>query len=233
MPTKVSAFPGLTGNQLKILAMITMTIDHIGFILLPQSLLLRMIGRLSMPIYAFLIAEGCHYTKNRPKYLLTMLGMALLCQTVSFLATGTLYQCILVTFSLSISLIYLMDHALHKQSVAATGAALAGFCAAFFLCQVLPGLLPGTDYGIDYGFMGVLLPLFPYLGKTKWQKLGYMAIGLTLLCLYYGWIQWLSLATLLPLMLYNGRRGKASLKYLFYLFYPAHIAILYLIAMVI
>ena len=60
----------LTGNQLKLIAMLTMTIDHIGVILLPQYRFLRIIGRLSMPIYAFMIAEGCHYTHDRKAYFL-------------------------------------------------------------------------------------------------------------------------------------------------------------------
>ena len=48
--------PGLTGNQLKIIAMIAMTFDHVGVQLFPQVLWLRLIGRLAMPIYAFMIA---------------------------------------------------------------------------------------------------------------------------------------------------------------------------------
>lgn len=231
MPTKVSAFPGLTGNQLKFLAMLTMTIDHIGFILLPQYLILRIIGRLSMPIYAFMIAEGCRYTKNRAKYLLTMIAMAVLCQAVTFVATGSLYQCILVTFSLSISLIYLLDNAVRKRSVVVAVAAAAGLGAAYFLAEILPGLLPGTDFDIDYGFVGIILPIFPFIGKTKWQKLVLTAIALVGLSLSSHWVQWFGLAALIPLALYSGKRGRASLKYLFYIFYPAHIAILYLINM--
>ena len=61
---------GLTGNQLKLLALITMTIDHIGMILFPHIPLFRIIGRLSMPIFAYMIAEGCRHTRNRKKYLL-------------------------------------------------------------------------------------------------------------------------------------------------------------------
>ena len=49
---------GLTGNQLKLIALITMTIDHIGYILLPQYRILRIIGRLAFPIYAYMIAVG-------------------------------------------------------------------------------------------------------------------------------------------------------------------------------
>ena len=43
---------GLTGNQLKLIALVTMTIDHVGLLLLPQLVILRIIGRLSMPLYA-------------------------------------------------------------------------------------------------------------------------------------------------------------------------------------
>ena len=60
----------LTSNQLKLLAMVTMTLDHIGVHLFPQCLFLRIIGRLAMPIYAYMIAEGCAHTRNRKQYLL-------------------------------------------------------------------------------------------------------------------------------------------------------------------
>lgn len=222
---------GLSGNQLKLLALLTMTIDHIGLILLPQHSILRIIGRLSMPIYAYMIAEGCRYTKNRARYLLSMVGLAAVCQVVSYVVTGTLYQCILVTFSMSISLIWLLDLAISKQNISSKLALAAGLGAVFFLCEVLPMLLPGTDYRIDYAMVGVLLPIFPFMGKTKWQKLGFLALGLVTMCLYHGGIQWYSLLALLPLALYGGHRGKASFKYLFYIYYPLHIVVIEAIAM--
>ena len=55
---------GLSGNQLKVIAMVTMAIDHIGAYLLPQAMWMRIIGRLAFPIYAFLIAEGCRHTRS-------------------------------------------------------------------------------------------------------------------------------------------------------------------------
>ena len=222
---------GLSGNQLKLLALLTMTIDHIGLILLPQHSILRIIGRLSMPIYAYMIAEGCRYTKNRARYLLSMVGLAAVCQVVSYVVTGTLYQCILVTFSMSISLIWLLDLAISKQNISSKLALAAGLGAVFFLCEVLPMLLPGTDYRIDYAMVGVLLPIFPFMGKTKWQKLGFLTLGLVTMCLYHGGIQWYSLLALLPLALYGGHRGKASFKYLFYIYYPLHIVVIEAIAM--
>ena len=57
---------------LKMLALITMTCDHVGLQLFPDILIFRIIGRLAMPIYAFMIAEGCRHTRNRKKYLLLL-----------------------------------------------------------------------------------------------------------------------------------------------------------------
>lgn len=51
-------------NQLKIIACISMLIDHIGYVLFPDVTVLRLIGRIAMPIFAFFIGEGCLYTKT-------------------------------------------------------------------------------------------------------------------------------------------------------------------------
>ena len=59
---------GLTNNQLKIIAMISMLIDHIGVAMFPNVMILRIIGRLAFPIFAYMIAEGCFYTKNKARY---------------------------------------------------------------------------------------------------------------------------------------------------------------------
>lgn len=210
----------LTSNQLKLLAMLTMTIDHIGVQLFPGILWLRIVGRLSFPIYAYMIAEGCVHTRNRRNYLLQMAGLALLCQLVYFFAMGSLFQCILVTFTLSIVTIYAIDSKVRWR-------APATLLAVLFLTELLPLLLPGTDYAVDYGLLGVLLPVAVYLGKTRRQKLLLSAILLCLLALNFGGVQWYSLLALLPLALYSGQRGKRRIKWLFYLYYPLHLAAIY------
>lgn len=210
----------LTSNQLKVLAMITMTVDHIGVQLLPQYHILRMIGRLAFPIYAYLIAEGCAHTRDRRRYLLQMAGMALLCQLVYFFAMGSLFQCILVTFTLSVLVIYAIDSGSSAKAVLA-------LCAALFVTVFLPRLLPNTDFAVDYSIWGVLLPVAVYLADTKPRKLLSAAILLALLAVDYGGVQWYGLAALLPLALYDGTRGKARIKWLFYLYYPLHLVAVY------
>ena len=210
----------LTSNQLKLLAMLTMTLDHIGVQLYPGVLWLRIFGRLAFPIYAYMIAEGCAHTRNRRKYLLQMAGLALLCQLVYFFAMGSLFQCILVTFTLSILLIYACD----TGSRPLTALALLGVA---LVTVALPRLLPGTDFAIDYGFFGVLVPVAAYLGKTHREKLLFTAGALVALAWSVGGIQWYSLAALLPLALYGGQRGKRRMKWLFYLYYPLHLAAIY------
>lgn len=213
---------GLTGNQLKIIAMITMTCDHVGMMLFPRLLWLRLIGRLAMPIYAYMIAEGCRHTRDRKKYLLRLLGMGALCQLVYLLAMGSLYMCILITFSLSVILICLMDAAEQEKTTKAQINLAIGVLSVFFVCTVLPDLLPHTDYEIDYGLPGVLLPVLIYGGGTKG-----LLIGLALVALKYGGVQWFSFLAVPLLLAYNGQRGKANMGKFFYWYYPVHLVAIY------
>ncbi len=216
-----------TGNQLKIIALITMTCDHVGKELLPELTILQIIGRLAYPIFAYMIAEGAQHTKNRRKYLLMMAGLALVCQIVYFVAMGSLYQCVLVTFSLSIGLIYLFDYARNERTVVAWGVALTGLAAVYFVSEQLPMVLSHTDFMIDYGFAGIMLPVIVYPLRHKWEKLVAATIVLIMMCIPDGGIQWYSLLSVVLLSLYSGKRGKRKLKNLFYIYYPLHLAAIY------
>ncbi len=220
------SFPGLTGNQLKLIALITMTIDHVGMLLLPRVKILRAIGRIAFPIFAYMIAEGCQHTRDRKKYLLSMVFLAAICQVVYFFAMGSLFMCVLVTFSLSIGLIYLADYA-HSGGRFGTMGFYAALCGIFFLCYLAHEVLfPKTDFGIEYGLWGVLLPVFAHFGERKQKKLQYFTAGLALLDLTWGGIQWFSMAAIPLIALYNGKRGKWKMKYLFYIYYPLHLVVL-------
>lgn len=213
---------GLNGNQLKILAMIAMTCDHVGLQLFPEVDVLRIIGRLAMPIYAFMIAEGCRHTRSRKKYLLRLLGMGSLCQAVYLIAMGSWYQCILMTFSLSVLLIMLLDKAELEKTTAATVRLWAGAMLAFGLCVVLPDLLPHTDFAIDYGLPGVFLPVLIYGAGNRG-----LLVGLALVALNSGGMQWFSFFAVPLLLAYNGQRGTANLGRIFYWYYPIHLAAIY------
>ena len=122
----------LTGNQLKIVALITMTIDHIGKLIFPQYRVLRVIGRLAFPIFAFMIAEGCKYTKSSKSYLASIVTLAAVCQITLCVAEKSLHQNILVTFTLSIILILSIRKARESKAVADV---LASFSAAAVFLQ--------------------------------------------------------------------------------------------------
>ncbi len=221
----------LTGNQLKLIAAMAMTFDHIGAYLFPQIEILRIIGRIAFPIFAYMIAEGCAYTKSRKRYLFTMATAAAVFQTVYYLAEGSLYQCIFVTFTLSIILCFAVERAIKRNDVKGWMLAIAGVVIVYMITEVLPYILKNTDFSVDYGFYGVLIPVAVFVGRNKWDKLLLFAFGLIMLAMVSGYLQWYSLAAVPLLALYNGKRGKLKLKYFFYVFYPLHLVVIYLIGM--
>ena len=231
----------LSGNALKILAAIFMVIDHVGLMFFSDLIIFRIIGRLAFPIFAFMISEGAKYTKNKLRYFLLMFSLAAVCQIVYyFFDDGSLYMCILVTFSLSILLIYalqwakkclLSDSSKTWEKIVAPLSFILLSTAIYFLNGVVE---------IDYGFAGILVPvfasLFDFRGTDAPEVLKKLdTVPLRVLCLGVGLlilalesieIQFYSLLACLFLLLYSGERGKYKMKYFFYLFYPLHLVVL-------
>ena len=98
-----------SNNVLKIIACITMLIDHMGVVLFPKLMILRIIGRIAFPIFAFLLAEGCYYTRNKIRHLLVISGFAVVMQVVLFLATRMTDFSILIHFSIAVLLCLVID----------------------------------------------------------------------------------------------------------------------------
>ena len=233
---------------IKIIAALSMLADHAGMILFPELSWLRIIGRLALPLYALCIAEGFRYTRNRLTYFLRVFILGALCQVVYILMSSDLYLGILLTFSLSIILLFFLDALLcacktkanpictafeklfKKAPSKAWAIVLCAFCfAASLACVVTLTVFVKVDYGLT----GVLFPVLVYLGgSTRLGKFFGAAAGTVLLaCNLEGSMTpraW-SLLALAPLALYNGKPGKYKLKYFFYVFYPAHLVILYAI----
>ena len=231
MSSVIKKFQVLSGNQLKILALFAMTCDHVGLQFFPQIVILRIIGRLAFPIFAYMIAEGCQYTKNRTKYLLVIAGFAALYQAIYFAVMRSVFQCIFVSFTLAILLIYLLDYGRHRKKWFAWLPFVSVLSAVIFVSGILPYLIPKTGFAIDYDLWGILLPVGIYLFKNTWLRLAFIAADLSVLAIHAAWYQWFALLVIPLLLLYSGKRGKWKLKYLFYIYYPLHLAAIYAIAM--
>lgn len=221
----------MNANLLKIIAMISMTIDHAGMMLYPEQKWMRMVGRIAFPIFAFMIAEGCRYTHDRKKYFCQIAGIGIAMQIVYYIAMGSLYQSVFISFSLAILLIYAIDQAKKEQKIKYwiyAGLTAGGIA---FLTLLLPEILSDTDYAIDYGVVGIAIPILCYYAKERKTKVAVFTIGLVALSIACGGVQWCGLAAVPLAAFYNGQRGRWKLKTLFYVYYPLHLAALYLLSM--
>ncbi len=233
----------LTGNQLKISAAFLMLVDHMGVMLYPGIEMFRIIGRLSFPLFAFFIAEGCVYTKNKRNYFLGIFLLGIFCQVIFYVTQKSTNFGILITFSFSILLCYLLEYTKTTLFSKDKGIFRKFLLIIVFLFAVYVTYLFNQRYHVDYGFYGCVLPLFACLFRSiKANQKTYLSgmdknvvhvilfgIGLLILSLEYGGIQMYSLLALPLLLFYSGKRGKHKLKLFFYIFYPTHFAVLALV----
>ncbi len=219
-----------TGNQLKLIAAVAMTIDHIGVCLFPQLVWLRAVGRIAFPIFAYFIGEGFVHTRSRKRYWLTLMGLALIFQTVFFVAERSLYQGIFVTFSGSLGLCFLADMLMKKRRLWDLCVFLTGLLAAYVFSEILPEVITSCDFEVDYGYWGMVLPVTVVVARSKGFRMALVFFVLVMMCMGFEAVQWWCLCALPFLALYNGKRGKAKMKSFFYIYYPLHMGIIWLIA---
>lgn len=234
-------FSFLSANIIKILGAIFMVIDHIGVILFPNVIFLRILGRLSMPLFAYMIAEGAHYTKNKLKYFLLIFGLGVIFQVVFYAIEQSLYMGILITFSTSILIIYALQ--LFKAKIFNKTIVLTILSFLLFATSIVITFFLNKYLQIDYGFWGCLLPVFASVFRLKIDNsksvktfdnvpLNVLTFSVALIFIRtpLGTIQNYALLTLPILLLYSGKRGKINLKFFFYIFYPLHLVIIYAIS---
>ena len=230
----------LSGNALKLIAAAAMLVDHVGLIFFPRLSIFRIIGRLAFPIFAFMIAEGCRYTRSKLRYFLTMAGIAAVCQIAYFIALKDSSMSVFVTFSVSILLVYYLQY-LKKTLWSGEHSRLYKifiFVSFFLLLFLMYAINMKVD--IDYGFAGCIMPVFTALFHSdantpeSLKKLDRneihvltTSVAMVYMAAVNRPIQYFSLLTIPLLLLYSGKRGKAKLKYFFYLFYPLHLVALY------
>ena len=224
---------GLNRNQLKIIALITMLIDHIGIVFFSNMVAFRVIGRISFPIFAFVIAEGLHYTRDKFKYISRIFIFAILSQLPYTLLFQTYQLNILFTLFISIVLIIIAEKI--KTSKIRGDKILFTILTSVLMLFLLI-IEPLNLY--DYGIYGILVVMAFYFFRNN-NNIKFGAFVLLTLCYYFknlylnNWcfefsvfVQNFSLLAILILLNYNNFKGKLNLKYVFYIFYPLHLIIL-------
>lgn len=230
----------LTNNAIKILACLFMLCDHVGALLLPKVLVLRAIGRLAYPLFAYMFAEGCYYTKNKWKHAIILGLFAIVIQIVYFVFDNSFDLSIMAIFFISLGLIRLFDllyNNIQKKNTALIVVYGIIFAVAFgIVLYVTRFISPKVThvFEVNYGFYGIITPVVIYILKRIFNEKYIMMFGLAAM-ITLKIIFWmtpysaLSYLALIILFFYNGERGKWKLKYFFYIFYPAHMVLIYLI----
>lgn len=200
-------------DMLKLIAILTMFIDHMGHVLFPHLIILRVIGRIAFPIFALHIVIGYINTSNLKNYILRLAAFALISQIpFSFFGRGLN---IFFTLLLGLLAIYLFES--NRRGL------------LFILFLAIPLFTYYITY-FDYGLYGVLMILLFYIFYEDPKKLILSFTGLTLIyCIDVNYYVQLFSILALPLFYMNFEIDIKLNRYFFYSFYPLHITILLLI----
>jgi hypothetical protein len=226
----------MSNHVLKWIAIISMTIDHIGVYLIPfdhpAHIYFRLIGRLAFPLFAFLIAQGYKHTKDVFKYMKRLLIFAAAIEIFMVLFYIVFFNQPSFGGYLAQSLSFNIFWTL-----------LFGLIALYLYhhenLDMKLGILPLLVLSIylQYSFYGVLLIMvFGIVKSLKWQSI--IIFILTALYVFHPLllfdqsfsdiflVQMFAVLVMVPVYFYNGKRGK-QMRYFFYFYYPLHIALLY------
>lgn len=226
----------LNSNQIKLIAIIAMTIDHIAWAVFPGTqkiwyvVALHIIGRLTAPIMWFFIAEGCAHTHNRKKYLIRLFLFA----AVSHFAYD---------FAFGIPFLPLSTGVFNQTSVMwslAWGAALTFICQSERIPQwgklIISLLVCLIAFPSDWSSIAVMCPLFLFAHRGKFRlqaadiviwSFVYALVYFLFLDKLYGALQMFTFLSIPVLAGYNGERGKwKGMKWFFYIYYPAHLIVI-------
>ena len=233
--------PSATFNSahIKHIALVTMLIDHIGVVLLPDVPLLRMIGRLSFILFTFLLAEGARHTRSRLKYGLRLFALALISQVPYSMAKygeTLVFDDLNVFFLLasSVAMIQVMDLVKGQR-----------FEYIYKVLIVAAFSIAGYNLNIEYDFYGYALVacFYQWHGDKGSILVAVTAVTIALLPLFlifvdgmkipravfYSLHEAIGLISLVFILNYNGEKGRQIHKAFYYFFYPAHLILLIII----
>ena len=244
METVLRPYQKLSGSALKILAVFTMLIDHIGatiLVVIPnvnrlteneQALVntlytvCRSIGRTAFPLFCFLLVEGVLYTHSRLRYAIRLFLFAFLSEVPFDLCfRGVLmdlsYQNVFFTLAIGMVTIWGLDAVVHNEVLTDMASEKIGLLVKGLavLGVLSAGCLVAYFTKSDYGASGVLLIAILYLFHNNRVNAGLLGLVLFIDSPF-------AALGFLAMQTYNGKRGL-SLKYVFYLFYPVHLLMLY------
>lgn len=208
----------MSSFSLKIIAIIAMTLDHWN-VILGGPIYMRILGRLSFPIFSFLIGEGYRHTKNKKKYFVKIFLYSILLQMpVYFFYSKEEKLNIFFTLASGILLLSILEN--NKMSNV-----IKYFCALILLII--------SEYlKFDYGSYGIISIFIFYKFKEKKMLISFLFLLVNIVYIVSGKIfsiQIFSLFSLIFIFKYNGKEGKKN-KQFFYLYYPTHILLLYLLS---
>ncbi len=219
----------MTGFIIKIIACLTMILDHIKYAIpITDNYFTQYLGRISFPLFAFLITEGYVHTSNLKKYYKRLIIFALISQ-IPFMLFRTLvgkWQMLNIMFTLLLGLTAILIYDKWKNKFIS--------CLAVILI-----IYSGKILSVDYGWWGVAIIFVIYLFRDKKILLTISYIVLTIVYYYliFGNVllkirnMFYLIYTIVPIifiLLYNGKQGR-KIKYFFYAFYPVHMIVLYII----
>lgn len=210
----------LNSFQLKWIAIISMTIDHIGVVLYPQYYWMRIVGRLAFPIFAFLLVQGMIYTKDAKKYLIRLGAFALISELPYDITFRDSFfdinkQNVFFTLFLGALAIYIYQTA--EQRYMQYSAVVFLSVAAEFLNS-------------EYGLVGVWMIFALFYARDNLFHI--LLVLLVFNVGISGGTQVYAAFAFIPIAMYNYEKGSGN-KYFFYTYYPAHMLVLTSLAMLI
>ena len=217
----ISRYQRLDGTVLKLIACLSMFIDHLGAVCFSGMMGFRIIGRLAFPIYCFLLVEGAVHTRNMKKYILRMGIFALISEVPFDLAfyhrlVYTGHQNVFFTLGLGLLAIWFLEHPIEQLDIPDV---------LYKLLVIIAAGLIAEFFNTDYGFTGIaVICVFYYLRGQPQLKYPIAAILLAAM----GGVEVYAVLALIPIPLHNGQRGRQTkvMQYGFYIFYPAHLLLI-------
>jgi len=249
----------MTTRSIKIIAILTMTIDHVGVILYPRVELLRIIGRISFPLFAFVLAFGCTKTRNIGKYFLRLIACAVWFQIIwaigGFIDSDIApeYNNIFFTLAFGVLGVWILGKTTEKnppKNPQKTPLKRGGKTPLFsiFLVGFSVGFLLAISevLAVDYGWCGVGLVLGFWAMFKVVERFDARVVVASVILFFYtvmsvlvfpnelGYLSWYALLALPFMWVFSTRKIKAHPieKYAFYFYYPLHFVVIYLFAII-